>query len=118
MSREIKFKAWDKATRKVLEVINIDFSSMELLVIDHEEQEAREAVHGYYELMEYTGFKDSNGTEIYEGYVVKYEGYFGHNLFQVTKARSGEWRISNGRGGKVLVFCPRYRNHRSSWEYL
>jgi|SRR5690625_4924123 len=65
--REIKFRAWDKANKKMHYDVGILGSA---IYIDFNGQKEYEEVNGH-ELMQYTGAKDKNGREIYEGDVIK-----------------------------------------------
>lgn len=58
--REIKFRAWDKEIHK-FKYPDLWDSSMPSNWRD------------WYELMQYTGLKDKNGKEIFEGDIVKYK---------------------------------------------
>lgn len=62
--REIKFRAWDKNNKKILSVFSFDMNGA---------VETKEGTHqvGTTELMQFTGLKDKNGKEIYEGDIVQ-----------------------------------------------
>ena len=62
--REIKFRAWNHRRKKMESVCDLYW---------FEENWVRENGDNDYILMQYTGLKDANGVEIYEGDVLKYE---------------------------------------------
>lgn len=79
MSREIKFRAWDKKEK----VMGLPFDFQKFAY------EVASFFQGDYEFLQYTGLKDKNGVEIYEGDIVDLGESWNPGICEVLFNRGG-----------------------------
>lgn len=70
MNREVKFRAWENNLKEIIPVEEINFNSLMI------NQTTAWRFIDEVELMQYTGLKDKNGVEIYEGDIVEFNGLY------------------------------------------
>jgi len=110
MSREIKFRAWDKLEKPwneefkkemIYNVAGIEFWINSIRIVDEDR-------HNWIdfkdvEIMQYTGIKDKNGKEIYEEDIVEFDDVFEDEYGEacdgfnraVVKFENGEYTLTD-----------------------
>jgi len=94
--REIKFRAWDKVIKNIVKIISLDYECDVAKITKG--KDIVEAKLKELELMQYTGLKDKNGVEIYEGDVVKC-------YYQEWNKSRETFAIVEFKGGHFSGYC-------------
>lgn len=99
--REIKYRAWQRLFKEMIPVFSIDFENQMI------NTSGPWRFFNEVELMQYTGLKDKNGVEIYEGDVIggaTLESYatvnFGNHMTSTDYYASSAygWHLKDSRG--------------------
>jgi len=117
MSREIKFRAWHKENKQMVCPDNILIDG-DWIRIDFEDNAYPDGSASWYmdnedgnEIMQYTGLKDKNGEEIYEGDIVKWD----------DRSNGKYWRVAIVKINPDIQFetfhCKTIPNSESTHTY-
>lgn len=97
-----KFRAWDRIKKRMFLVLEIDYENK----LFSDETYWNTIPFNDVELMQFTGLKDKNSKEIYEGDIVRYK--LGRNIFTEVvaydKDSAGFGVVDNGVDGIIFSF--------------
>jgi len=97
--RTIKFRAWNKEIKRMVNKLNLNFEQDDFHV-----------------LMQFTGLHDKNGKEIYEGDILNTwdEEDSDENEYKEIKFKDGQWWWGNDGGNS----CPLYDIDTTRFEVI
>ncbi len=105
MTREIKFRAWGKTDNRIKDWKQILKCGFENILIND----------SFYELMQFTGLKDKNGKEIFEGDIVEFRYWEEGERLQdimVVEFEDGSFNAWNKKGLNIGDFKNEIANER------